>query len=139
MRYSGIKRERKEERTMLRYKGGHKVGKGTYWNFGTGDRIDISDEGILPGDRKAVYFRMPATGILVFGPIMGLLYAIFLPFIGIAMLVKLVIQKVVGEVSLSTRSAASFGWRPSESYLAGKKNGEQKEAEAEPDKYTDKE
>jgi hypothetical protein len=77
MRYSGIKRERKEERTMLRYKGGHKVGKGTYWNFGTGDRIDISDEGILPGDRKAVYFRMPATGILVFGPIMGLLYAIF--------------------------------------------------------------
>ena len=89
------------------------------WNFGT-------------GDRKAVYYRMPAMGILVFGPLMGLLYAIFLQFIGIAMPVKLVIQKVVGEVSLSTRSAATFGWRPSESYLAGKKNSENKESAAEP-------
>ncbi len=124
---------------MLKYKGGQKVGKGTYWNFGTGERIDISDEGILPGDRRAVYFRMPATGILVFGPIMGLLYAIFLPFIGIAMLVKLVIQKVVGEVKMSTRSAASFGWRPSESYLAGKKNEEQNEVEPDLHEHLDKE
>jgi hypothetical protein len=50
-----------------------------------------------------------------------------------------VIQKVVGEVSMSTRSAATFGWRPSESYLAGKKNGENKESEAEPGEHTEKE
>jgi hypothetical protein len=49
-----------------------------------------------------------------------------------------VIQKVVGEVSMSTRSAATFGWRPSESYLAGKKNGEQKQTEAEPDESAKK-
>ncbi len=106
---------------MLRYKGGHKVNKGTYWNFTTGERVDISNEGVLPGDRKTVYFRLPATGILILGPILGLLYAAFLPFIGIAMLLKMTVQKIGGGVFSLTKSSASFGWRPSESYLVGKK------------------
>ena len=106
---------------MLRYKAGSKVGKGTYWNFSNGERIDVSDEGVLPGGKKMVYFRLPATGILVLGPIIGLLYAAFLPFIGIAMLVKIVLQKAASMAFGSARSRASFGWRPSESYLAGQK------------------
>ncbi len=109
---------------MLRYKAGCKVGKGTYWNFANGDRIDISDEGMLPGGKGTVYFRLPATGIIVLGPIVGLLYAAFLPFIGIAMLVKVVFQKVASVAFSSARSRASFGWRPSESYLAGRKKKE---------------
>ena len=113
---------------MLKERGGNQVGKGTYWNFTTGERIDISQEGVLPGDSKTTYFRLPATGILLLGPILGLLYAAFLPFIGIAMLVKVVMQKVAGGVFSSARTTASFGWRPSESYLAGKKKGEKKEA-----------
>ena len=106
---------------MIRYNGGEKAGKGTYWNFTTGDRIDISTEGELPGDRRTTYLRLPATGVLVIGPVLGLLYAAFLPFIGIAMLIKVVGQKIAGGAFSSARSTASFGWRPSESYLAGKK------------------
>jgi hypothetical protein len=109
---------------MLKYKAGSKVGKGTYWNFANGDRIDVSDEGVLPGGKRTVYFRLPATGIIVLGPIMGLLYAAFLPFIGIAMLVKVVLQKAAAMAFSSARSSASFGWRPSESYLAGQKKKE---------------
>ncbi len=109
---------------MLRYKAGSKVGKGTYWNFANGERIDVSDEGVLPGGKKTAYFRLPATGIIVLGPIIGLLYAAFLPFIGIAMLVKVVFQKVAAVAFSSARSGASFGWRPSESYLAGQKKKE---------------
>ena len=117
---------------MLKYKAGSKVGKGTYWNFANGERIDVGDEAVLPGGGKTVYFRLPATGIIVLGPIMGLVYAAFLPFIGIAMLVKVVIQKVASVAFTSARSTASFGWRPSESYLAGQKKKEgpsDKEAE----------
>jgi len=106
---------------MLRYNAGSKVGKGTYWNFANGERIDVSDEGVLPGGKRTVYFRLPATGIIILGPIMGLLYAAFLPFIGIAMLVKVVLQKVASMAFSSAKSSASFGWRPSESYLAGQK------------------
>ncbi len=108
---------------MLKHNAGDKVGKGTYWNFSTGERVDISAEGVLPGGREAVYYRLPATGIVALGPVLGLLYAAFLPFIGIAMLVKLVLQKIANAVTAPTQRAASFGWRPSESYLAGKKKG----------------
>ncbi len=108
---------------MLKHNAGTKVGKGTYWNFSTGERIDIATEGVLPGGRETAYYRLPATGIVALGPVLGLLYAAFLPFIGIAMLVKVVLQKVASAVTAPTQRAASFGWRPSESYLAGKKKG----------------
>ena len=109
---------------MLKYKAGSRVGKGTYWNLANGERIDIAGEGMLPGGARTVYFRLPATGILLLGPIVGLVYAAFLPFIGIAMLVKVMLQKAASMAFSSARSGASFGWRPSESYLAGQKKKE---------------
>jgi hypothetical protein len=111
---------------MLKANGGNKVGTGTYWNFRNGERVDISTEGVLPGSANTVYFRMPAIGILLLGPILGLIYAAFLPFIGIAMLLKLLVQKIGGTFFESVRTSGSFGWRPSESYLAGKKRTEAK-------------
>lgn len=57
--------------------------------------------------------------VAVAGPVIGLLYVVFLPFIGIAVLAKLGVQKVLTPVTVP--GYASFGWRPSESYLAGKK------------------
>ena len=118
---------------MLKYNGGNRLGKGTYWNLTNGERIDIRNEGILPGDAKKAYYRMPAAAIIVVGPVLGLLYAAFLPFIGIAMLVKLVAQKAGGGVMEMVHGSASFGWRPSESYLAGKKKKEAKKDEASKD------
>jgi hypothetical protein len=100
---------------MIRHRGGHKVGKG-YGNFSTGERVDM----------------LPATGILIMGPAIGLTYAAFLPFIGIAMVFKLVAQKVAGMALAPIRSGAYFGWRPSESYLVGtKKKGSGSVEEAE--------
>jgi hypothetical protein len=55
-------------------------------------------------------------------PFIGLAYAVFLPFIGIAMMAKLVGQKVFGGLLKTTARSASFGWRPKEAYLSGKKN-----------------
>jgi hypothetical protein len=115
---------------MLKHNGGDRVGKGTYWNFNTLARIDITDEGTLPGERKLAYYRMPAVAIIALAPILGLLYAAFLPFIGIAMLVKLVAQKAGGGVMETVQGSASFGFRPSESYLAGRKKKEAKKDEA---------
>ena len=118
---------------MLKHNGGDRVGKGTYWNLTNGERIDINSEGTLPGDAKKTYYRMPAAAIIVAGPVLGLLYAAFLPFIGIAMLVKLVGQKAGGGVMEMVHGSASFGWRPSESYLSGGKKKEAKKDEASKD------
>ena len=112
---------------MLRHNGGEIVGKGTYWNLSNGERIDIAEEGTLPGGRDRTFYRMPAAAIIVVAPVLGLLYAAFLPFIGIAMLAKLVAQKLAGGVLETVPSSASFGWRPSESYLAGRRNRAKKD------------
>ena len=98
------------------------VGKGTYWNLSNGERIDIAEQGTLPGGRERSFYRMPAAAVLVAAPVLGLLYAAFLPFIGIAMLAKLVAQKIGGSVLETVPGSASFAWRPSESYLSGRKN-----------------
>ncbi len=113
---------------MLRHSGGDRVGKGTYWNLGNGERVDIKDEGTLPGEARKTYYKMPAAAIIVVAPVLGLVYAAFLPFIGIAMFVKLVAQKIGGGAMETVRGSASFGFRPSESYLSGKKKGKKDEA-----------
>jgi hypothetical protein len=41
------------------------------------------------------------------------------------------VQKVAGGVFAPARSAASFGWRPTEAYLAGKKKDEKESDEGE--------
>jgi len=107
---------------MLKHNGGEIVGKGTYWNLTNGERIDVISECTLPGDGKRTFYKMPAAAIIVVAPVLGLLYAAFLPFIGIAMALKLIAQKIGGGALDTIQSNASFGWRPSESYLSGRKD-----------------
>lgn len=58
---------------------------------------------------------------LLMGPILGLVYVIALPFIAIATIVTLIGKKALGGILSLLRNLVSFGWRPSEAYLSGKK------------------
>ncbi|HEX8949109.1 MAG TPA: hypothetical protein VF790_09120 [Dissulfurispiraceae bacterium] len=118
---------------MLKHSGGQRVSKGTYWNLSTGQRINVTGEEVLPGDRTTTYYRMPSAGVLVLAPFIGLAYAVFLPFIGIAMMVKLVVQRMFGGAVKTAGSSASFGWRPQESYLSGKKKGSKEDGKDKPE------
>ena len=112
---------------MLTFKGGHTVGKGTYWDLANGRRIDVAREDVLAGGETATYVRMSSALMLVSGPFIGLLYAILMPFIGIATAVVLAVQKVaVGLYNLVAKSV-SFGWQPRSAYLAGKKKKREEE------------
>jgi hypothetical protein len=114
---------------MLVQRGGNTVQAGTYWNIANGQRVDIAQESTLPGEAKTMYVRMSTAGILVAGPVLGLLFAAFLPFIGIAMTISLLGKKLAkGLVSTSVMNT-SFGWRPIEAYLEGKER-KKKEQEA---------
>jgi len=46
---------------------------------------------------------------------------VFLPFIGIAMTLSLVGRKLASVMTEAAAGSMSFGWRPIEAYLAGKK------------------
>jgi hypothetical protein len=72
---------------MLRHQGGDHVKPGFYLDLGTWEVETISGTGgaMLPGGGDRRYLWMPVLAMLLFAPLMGALFAVFLPFIGIAM------------------------------------------------------
>jgi hypothetical protein len=106
---------------MLTCKGGYTVGKGTYWDLANGRRIDVLREAVLAGGGTATYVKMSSGVMLLWGPVIGLLYAILMPFIGIATVAILAGREILGSVYHVAEKSVSFGWRPSKAYLSGKK------------------
>ena len=113
-------------------KGGHTVKAGTYWNMANGNRVQMEQEGALPGSGQTRYIKAPVAVMLMAAPVIGLLFAVFLPFIGIAMTLSLIGKKLANTVTEAAAGSMSFGWRPIEAYLAGKKR--KNEARAKEDK-----
>ena len=71
---------------MLRYKGGETVKPGFYFNLAEWEAQVVPKEGgVLTGAAENPYIRMPLPAVLVLAPLMGAVYAFFLPFIGFAM------------------------------------------------------
>ncbi len=82
---------------MLKHKGGDAVKKGFY---GSSRRWTIemieADGGTLPGAADERYIKLPVLAVLVAAPIMGLAFAVFLPFIGFVMLGAFGWRKLTG-------------------------------------------
>ena len=116
------------------HKGGHTVAVGTYWNLSTGARVDMIQEGVLPGDGKTTYLKAPGIVVLLLAPILGLVFAVFLPFIGIAMTVKWIGGKLAEVAANVSTGSTSLGWKPIEAYLMGRR----KKKEAREKKSADK-
>jgi hypothetical protein len=106
---------------MLTYKGGHKVGKGTYWDVRNGQRVDVAKEAILPGSETSHYLRLPVGALILSGPLVGLAYVVFLPFAGIALAAAAVGRAALAGVITLFGKSISYGWRPQSAYLSGKK------------------
>ena len=102
-------------------KGGHTVKAGTYWNMANGSRIQMDQEGVLPGSGQTRYIKAPVAVMLLAAPVIGLVFAVFLPFIGIVMTLNLIGKKLVESVTAAAAGSVSFGCRPIEAYLAGRK------------------
>ena len=106
---------------MKRFQGGQSVVKGTYWNLKYGGLVEMKDEGFLPGSYDTRYYRIPFVFIPFLALALGGLYVFFLPVIMISMAVYLLGKRIFGGVLSQARRSVSFGWRPTEAYLAGKK------------------
>jgi hypothetical protein len=102
--------------------GGTAAKSGFYWNLGKWEMTLVPKQGgILPGDASDKYIRMPVVGLLVLAPMMGAAYAMFLPFIGFAMLFTFLGRKALAAAGVGVMGAGATltqDWRPGESYLA---------------------
>jgi hypothetical protein len=125
-REAGHEAERRSKMLRITNIGGDSVGMGNYWNFATGNRVHIEEAGILPGDRTQRYYKAHPAAILIAAPVLGLAYAVFLPFIGLAMLASVLLKKLFGGLAASAYRGAAFSWQPSEAYLAGKRRSARK-------------
>ena len=105
----------------IMYKAGEQAARGNYWNFSNGERISLGSEGMLPGDSGTTYVKAHPVLVLAAGPVLGLVYAAFLPFIGIAMLLQVLVTKAFGGALESGAKVATFNWSPSRAFLAGKR------------------
>ncbi len=65
--------------------GGAKARSGYYWNLKAWEVVTLSEESVLPGGAEEKFVHVPLPLLFVVAPVMGGLFAIFLPFIGFAM------------------------------------------------------
>lgn len=80
---------------MKRWVGGTKVGPGFYWRREAWEIVPVSAPGgLLPGGHEERYVRVPALAMLALAPVMGGAFAVFLPFIGFAMVMREVGRRV---------------------------------------------
>jgi len=75
--------------------GGTKVPAGVYFNKANWEIVTVSGKkgGVLPGDAKADYLRVPAIAMLAGAPILGAAFVVFLPVIGFALLATAAFNK----------------------------------------------
>ena len=79
----------------LRFVGGEIVKAGFYWNVREWEAQVVPREGgPLKGGPDERYLRVPLPLLLLLAPLMGAAYAMFLPFIGFAMLAAFLVGRL---------------------------------------------
>ncbi len=118
---------------MTRYHGKQNVEPGIYLNLRELSFKSLDDEGHLPGKETSVYYRVPALVLLVAAPLLGLVYAIFLPLIGFMMLGAFLASKFYGvakQAADATVLVLRPAWQPARAFLTRGKRAKGKEKQA---------
>jgi hypothetical protein len=107
---------------MTKRIGGTAAKNGFYWNLGKWEMTMVPKQGgILPGGVTDRYLKVPVVALLVLAPLMGAAYAMFLPFIGFAMLFTFLGKKALAmgrSGAVDVAATMTPDWRPGEAYLA---------------------
>jgi hypothetical protein len=120
---------------MTRYYGNQNVDPGIYLNLRELSFKSLDDEGRLPGKETNVYYRVPALVLLVAAPLLGLVYAIFLPLIGFMMLGAFLASKFYGlakQAADATVLVLRPAWQPARAFLTRGKRAKGEEQAAKP-------
>lgn len=91
--------------------------KGTYWNIENGTRQEILEKGYLDGSWIKAHILL----VLSVAPLLGLLFAVFLPAVGIVMAIHFLGKKLYEGLKALSAQSINMSWRPLEAYLTGRK------------------
>jgi hypothetical protein len=113
--------EVKGDKAMKRYQGNDTVEPGLYLNLRQLSFKSVDETAPLPGSPADTYRRVPMLALLLVGPVMGLAFVVFLPFIGFAMVGWLLAAKaarLAGEATRAALRVARPGWEPSLAFFS---------------------
>ena len=80
---------------LKKYQGGENVKGGFYWNTTELEVVTVDGKnGTLPGGPTQKYLKVPALALIPLAIGFSAMYVMFLPFIGFAMVLSLVVRKV---------------------------------------------
>lgn len=104
--------------------GGELVKAGFFFNLDSWEISTITgrEGGILDGEPTARFLRVPVLAMLLLAPLMGALFAMFLPFIGIFLMAQFLADKAwhgVRYVAHALVGSLGPAWQPSAAHLAG--------------------
>lgn len=101
-----------------KHTGGEVVKGGVYWSSASSEFITVPKEGgILPGPSADRFTKFPLLAVLIVGPIMGLVFAFFLPLSGVLVVGSCLVNKFRGAAAPSAAAMASPRMAPGVSYL----------------------
>jgi hypothetical protein len=87
---------------MNRIEGGSKVKGGFYFNQKGWNLETVSGKyGVLPGTAADVYLKVPLLLLLLGAPVFGATLVMFLPFVGIALFLHAMFQRIVRPFTLA--------------------------------------
>lgn len=123
---------------MAKFGGGTQVKGGYYWNP-RGWQVEVigNEGGTLPGTPDQHFLRLPFLVMLAVVPMMGMMFAVFLPAIGFALFVYAIARKLTGGVKEGAKELAGTvtpGWQPGEAHFTGKPGEEGNRTTAELEK-----
>lgn len=84
---------------MTTYTGTQQVEPGLYVNTRSFRVTSVERAGALPGKVAEHYRRVPMLVMLLIAPLLGLAFVIFLPFIGFAVMLRLLAETVMHAVA----------------------------------------
>jgi hypothetical protein len=109
---------------MARYAGGTLVPGGYYLDARHASIVAVTDEaGMLPGTSASRYVRISWVMVVLLAPVLGGLYVVALPFVGLATMLRWAWAKLTGAAREGAQDLAATvtpGWRPGEAHLTGR-------------------
>lgn len=125
---------------MTTYTGTQQVDPGLYLNLRKFAITSVEQREALPGAPTDTYYHVPMLLMLAAAPVLGLVFVIFLPLIGFAMVAYLLGAKAVelgtGVVEQMGRVRRP-GWAPALAFLSRSKPAKRVPEPAAPDAWTE--
>ena len=106
---------------MKRYRGREKVEAGVYVNAKQLSFKSLEEPGRLPGTEQDEYWQVPPVALLLAGPILGLVYVIFLPFVGLVMVAWIItasLAEAAAAPAMAFLRVLRPAWQPATAFLS---------------------